>query len=148
MECKTYNSKRFATLVKDGVREEEPKYYSQMQIYMNAEDLPFALFMAINKEDDKYHIEWIERDPVEATLKLERAEEIIAAQEPPQRLTDTPTDFRCRFCDFRNICHFNAPADKACRSCKHAEPIQGGKWRCNAGKTFGTVCNKWDDITK
>jgi CRISPR/Cas system-associated exonuclease Cas4 (RecB family) len=148
VECKSYNTKRYQDLIKNGVAEEEPKYYSQMQIYMNAEGLPYSLFMALNKDDESYHMEWIERDPLDATRKLERAEDIISAQEPPQRLTDTATDWRCKFCDFRNICHFNAPADKSCRSCKHAEPIEDGKWRCNAGKEFGKVCDQWEDITK
>lgn len=148
VECKSYNTKRFQDLKKNGVAEEEPKYYSQMQIYMNAEGLDYGLFMALNKDDESYHMEWIERDPLDATQKLERAEDVIAAQEPPQRLTDKATDWRCQFCDFKNICHFGAPADPSCRSCKHSEPIEDGKWRCNAGGKFGTLCDKWEDITK
>lgn len=147
LEFKTYKGKRFDELKKEKVKKNSPKYYGQMQVYMNAEDLDYCLFIAINKDTDEYYMEWVKLDRDYATRMLEDAEEIIGSQEPPQRLTEKQTDWRCRFCDFHGICHGKKPSEENCRSCANSEPIADGQWRCNKpGRTFGTPCDDWKDI--
>lgn len=149
VEMKTYNSARFNSLEKDGVKKSSPKYYGQLTVYLNAEGLPYCLFIAVCKDDDRLYVEWIALDKTDAAALLERAEFIIGAQEPPDRVTNVSTDFRCKFCCFHGVCHGKAPADKNCRSCKNAEPVEDGQWRCNKeGREFGEPCEDWQDITK
>lgn len=148
LEFKTYSKKRFDNLESLGLRKESEKYFAQMQVYMNANDFPYGLFVAVCKDDDRIYMEWVKFEPKQAAKYLERAEFVISSQEPPDRITNDPTDFRCRFCHMHSICHGAEVSEKNCRSCKHAEPVEDGQWRCNAGHDFGTTCNEWSDIAK
>lgn len=150
VEYKTYNKQRFNRLeLLDSIKKESPKYHGQMQVYLNAEDLPYCLFVAMCKDDDRLYIEWVRTDKVQASQLLERAEFVIGSQTPPDRLTNDPTDNRCRFCIFHQHCHGKKAADKNCRSCSWAEPIDDGEWRCNhPNHEFGEPCADWTDITK
>jgi hypothetical protein len=128
-EFKTHNEKSFKELVKLGVKKAKFEHYVQMQVYMLKSGMPAALYMAINKNDDDMYVELVEFDIVVATMYLDRAGQIIAAREPPARISENPGWYKCQWCDFLAICHSGKPMAHNCRTCVNAVPVDGG-WHC------------------
>ena len=129
LEFKTYNDKRFALLKKHGVQQTSPEHYAQMVIYMDYLGLKRAFYMAVNKNTDELYGERIKPDPQYAELLKLRAKRIVFAARPPEKLSDDPELWKCRFCDHRAVCHESRPAEVNCRTCLHSTPIEGG-WHC------------------
>src|SRR5690606_41232817 len=70
-----------------------------------------------------------------------RADRIITATTPPERISDNPDDWRCRFCPALILCHgaddrtaVAVPIKTlSCRQCIHATPetdTDYGRWSC------------------
>lgn len=131
LEFKTHNTKSFGKLVAEGVKVAKPIHWAQMQIYMHKKGLRFALYAAVNKNDDDLWIEIVEYDPAEGPKLLERAARVIHARTLPPRVGKHPSWHECKFCDYAKQCHYSAPLEKNCRNCKNAQPVPGGEWRCN-----------------
>ena len=145
VEFKTYNVKRFAKLQSDRVEKADPKYYVQMQTYMGYEELPGALFCAVCKDTDDLYFEWVPFRRAKFEKAVAKAEAVLKAMRPSDlpRLSDIPSWWGCKFCEFAGICHGGEPSLKSCRTCRRAYPIPGG-WDCSRG-TFGEVCDKYVD---
>jgi len=104
IEFKTFNTKRFDTFKKVGVKESDPKYYTQVQIYMGKLELDKCLFMGINKNDCSIHIEYINHDPIEEHWAVNRGKEIGNRTERPDRKYGHKSNFNCKMCDYRKEC--------------------------------------------
>ncbi|QIG68930.1 putative exonuclease RecB type protein [Rhizobium phage RHph_Y55] len=130
LEFKTHNTKSFCKLVAEGVKAAKPIHWAQMQIYMHKKGLGFAVYVAVNKNDDDLWIEVVEYDPAEGPKLLERAARVIHARTLPPRVGKHPSWHECKFCDYAKQCHYSAPLEKNCRTCKHATPVEDGQWRC------------------
>jgi hypothetical protein len=148
LEFKTYNDKRFQKLKDEKVQKSDPKYYTQCIGYMGYNKLDGCLFCAVNKNDDELYFEWVPFEKYAFRRLVDSAEDIIHATEPPERISNNPSWWQCKFCDFHGVCHGKQPALKSCRSCKHAQPAPDAKWVCGLGKEFGEVCEKWKDVTR
>ena len=133
VEFKTHGEKSFADLVKRGVEEAKPEHYAQLQVYMGLAELERALYLACNKNTDELHSEWIKFDKDAFAALLERAEKIISADEPPPGISTDPAWYQCKFCDHAAVCHGEIAAQKSCRTCVHASPIESA-WHCEAQK--------------
>lgn len=133
IEFKTHGAKSFGELTKKGVEEAKPEHYAQMQVYMGLAELDRALYLAVNKDTDELHSEWIHFDKGAFTALLERAEKIIKADEPPPGISIDPAWYQCKFCDHAPICQGEIAAAKSCRTCVHASPVDGA-WHCEAQK--------------
>lgn len=131
LEFKTYNTKRFSALTRSKIKTDDPKYYGQVTLYMRFWNVDRTFFLAENKNDSDYHLEVIERDDSFAEEMNRRAHTILYSNTIPSRVASSPTYFKCKFCHLKEKCHNGAPVDKNCRSCAHAEPIEGAQWRCN-----------------
>lgn len=130
-EFKTFGDSPFKRLIKSGVKIEKPEHYTQMQIYMRKQELPGALYCAVNKNTDELHLEIVEAEPEYAEQYLDRAGKIIFAEAPPPRLQfAAPSLYDCRFCAHKNVCHFDKKPDKTCRSCYHVVIGDNGSWKC------------------
>ena len=129
-EWKTHNEKSFKDLVKKGVRESKPVHFTQMQLYMNELRLGWALYGAVNKNDDHLHLELIEHDSEYAAHYRDRADLIVASQTPPQRISENPGWYECKWCDFYRICHLGRSMEVNCRTCQHVRPLADGEWWC------------------
>lgn len=138
-ELKTHNEKSFNALKKDKVQKSKPRHYAQMQIYMHLLGLTRAFYLAKNKNTDELYSERIEYDMDFATRMTTRANRIIQAQNPPERISNDPAWFECRFCDHHAICHGNKMPPRHCRTCLNSTPVQGGQWEC---AKFGAI--PWD----
>jgi len=130
LEFKTHNAKSFAKLRKEGVKQSKPKHYAQMCVYGREFDCGLGLYAASNKDDDDLHIEivWINNE-VGRNLE-DRAKYIITATEEPSKMQGAnPSHYICKTCESLGVCFYKEPADKNCRSCKNAVPVEGG-WFC------------------
>lgn len=139
LEVKSYNAKAFTKLCKDGVKKANPQHYCQMQVYMHGRKLKRALYVAVNKNTDAIYTERIHYNKEEAEALVERARQIITAQEPPPRISESPDAYQCNQygqpCDAHAICwgceRVLPIATKSCKQCCYATPnIDKGCWEC------------------
>lgn len=132
LEYKTHGDKSFNELVKNKVQKAKPQHYAQMQVYMGYTGMDRAMYMAVNKNTDDLYTEWVHFDPVEFAKLKARAERVITANEPPLRISNDPSWFVCKMCDFHEHCHGEAAPAVNCRTCAHSTAELGGdsKWSC------------------
>lgn len=141
LEFKTHGEKSFKELQAKGVRNAKFEHYVQMNVYMRKMGLAVALYGAVNKNTDELYLEIVVLDIAIADQFLNRGSKLIAMQEPPTRMNESPGFWKCRFCDHRAHCH-NLPGAKVevnCRTCRYSRPVlqgEGGEW----------VCMKYDNI--
>ena len=129
LEFKTHSASSFRELVAKGVRHSKPMHFAQMQTYMHLMTLGDALYLAVNKDTDDLYIERVRYDAAIAKGLLDKAKRIIFAARAPERLSNDPNWYECKWCDHREICHGDGRPERTCRSCEHVEPIEGG-WHC------------------
>lgn len=129
-EFKTHGEKSFVKLVKEGVQEAKFEHYVQMQSYMKEMGLWYALYLAVNKNTDELYGEIIMREDHVAEQYLDRGEKVIFMESPPKRIATTPAFFKCKFCNYSDICHKGAPVERNCRTCMFSQPLPNGTWHC------------------
>ena len=129
-EFKTHGQKSFDELVAKGLAAAKPKHYQQMQTYMTKRGIKLGLYMAVNKNTDDLACFWVQAAPMVGAGLLGKAHDVITAPLPPMRINNSPSWFKCRFCDHRGVCHMGEPMEKTCRSCAFSKPIEGGEWYC------------------
>lgn len=135
-EFKTHNTKSFVNMVQKGVKEAKPEHWAQMQTYMERKKLKWALYLAVNKNDDDLHAEVVHAEWAVGEQLLERANKIINARKPPLRIGSHPSWYDCKFCDHAKKCHYAEPMERHCRTCEFVTPVEEGQWHCS----------KWDAI--
>lgn len=134
VEYKTHGEKSFLVLLKSGVKVAKPVHYVQMVIYMYKFKLKRCLYMAVNKNTDEIHTEWVEEDTELAERCMTVADEVVFGDHVPDRVSDSSAYFECRFCDYRSLCfHKGEEPHVNCRTCKYVKPEHGGAWWCTAG---------------
>lgn len=148
LEFKTASEKKFKEFEKLGVKKANPKYFGQLQSYMGHMELEGACFMVVNKNTDELYIEHVAFSKYAFRQLTAKGEDLVNSQEAPPKISNNPSWFECRFCEFHGICHKKEPAQKLCRTCVHASPGPDRSWVCAKGNTYGEVCSKWEDITK
>lgn len=132
-EFKTHGDKSFQKLLVSGVASAKWEHYIQMQLYMGKMALAFALYLAVNKNDDELYAEIVQFCEADYARYLQRAQQIIFQPLPPKRINESPSWFLCKFCDHLPVCHGKVLADRTCRSCIYALPQpQKGEWACTA----------------
>ncbi len=130
LEFKTHSAKSFNDLSAKGVKAAKSEHWAQMQCYMAWAGLTRALYVGVCKDDDRLHLERIDADPAEAKRLFERADFIVNTPTPPERLSDDPSWYQCKWCEHRDLCHGTAAPLPTCRSCCHSTPEPGGTWTC------------------
>ena len=137
LEEKTANQKSFDRTKKLGVEADKPIHFSQMQIYMYLADLSFAAYLVVNKNTDELYFERVPANKKHAESLLAKADRIIASSEPPERMSEDPTFYKCSWCDQREICHYDASPEANCRTCAHSTPERDGdaRWVCEKHQT-------------
>lgn len=142
LEFKTMNDKNFTALKRDGVKKSKPIYWAQCQIGMHLAQLERCAFIAVNKNTDEIYMERIRYDAAEGMMLVAKAERIIFAATPPARLSDDPSFFGCKFCDYAPVCHGGKIPESNCRTCAHSTPERGenGVWSCAKGLGMVAGC--------
>lgn len=132
LEGKTHGTgSGFNKLVEQGMKATKREHYIQNSLYGYKYGFEHVLYLNTNKNDDSLHIE-IERLDWELAKTVEaKAEFIILAQEAPPKVSPKPDSAKCNACPAKAVCHEGAPAERNCRSCKHATPVDNAQWYCN-----------------
>lgn len=130
VEFKTHGSKSFASLKKDGVKKSKPEHWVQMNWYMGKTQMPRALYLAVNKDNDELYSERLEFDPTEFAKTNAKAASIIFAGSPPPKISEDPKYYLCNMCSAKAVCHGNRSSRLSCRTCVHATPERDGTWSC------------------
>lgn len=135
-EYKTFGSKYFSQLEKDGVQAAFPKYFAQMCCYGAEFKVTHCLFYAVNKDTDRYYRKLIKLDWNYARELENKARDIIYSPVPPVKINENAAFYKCKWCDFQAICHYGEAVEKNCRSCINSMPTDNGAW----------TCKKWNAI--
>ena len=112
-EHKIMKASKWNAFVKDGAATSHPVYVAQCQVYMRQMELEVAVLCAINTDTSEIHCEIIRLDPAVADKALDRGLKVLQAAKPetlPRLYGATPTDFRCKFCDWHERCWAEAAA--------------------------------------
>lgn len=137
LEFKTHGAKSFAQLTKHGVQKSNPEHFAQMQMYMAFTELNHALYLAINKNDDAIHAEFIAYEKKLADYYFQRAELVIFGEELPAKISEKATWYQCQYCDYRGLCHGREMPEVNCRTCAHSAPLRDenkrAQWSCQIG---------------
>ncbi len=143
LEFKTHNEKSFKKLQKEGVKKSKPQHFAQMQTYMGYKGLAFALYCAVNKNNDELYFEVIEFDSAIFNRYKMRADLIVNSEQALEKMSSSPAYFECRFCKHIDLCHRGALPMRNCRTCAfaHANP-ENGKWECTKDGDDTTVLSK------
>ena len=140
LEIKTASDKMYKEMQKFGVKKAKPEHYAQMQMYMKWSIDQFkedgcrkAIYIVVNKDNDDIYTERLEFDKDEAQAIIDKALAVIGATEPPVGISNDPSWYECKFCDYHSICHGTDVPAPTCRSCAHATPEMDGKarWTCS-----------------
>lgn len=132
-EFKTHNDKWFNKILRSNMPEAKFEHYVQMQIYMYKQSLQWGLYHAINKNTDELHLEWIALNSDIAESYIARAAWLIFdCATPPQRISESPAWYKCKFCSYHGVCHQGQPMARNCRTCRYAHPTNraNAEWVC------------------
>lgn len=144
LEFKTSGDKSFIDLQKNGVKSSKFIHFVQMQIYMLKMSLSYALYISVNKNTDELHAEIILADNMLAEQFLNRGDKLAFMDIPPNRISNSPGWFACRYCDYKSICHDKVEPHRNCRTCINSFPETDGTWRCSINP--GIVLSKDDQL--
>lgn len=148
-ETKMQPGNSFEHLRKVGVKIAAPKHYQQITAYLGELKMEWCLYCAVNKNTDELWFEWVQFDPQIFQEVLAKAEHIINVTVPPERISNDPNCYSCKYCHLSGICQFNHPItneNKHCRNCVHGHPAESGTWVCDQDKTFGTLCEAYQPV--
>jgi len=132
-EFKTMAEKYFLAAQKQGIKKGYYAYWVQAIMYMHYRNRNYALFIASNKNDERYYPEILDTDPVAARKFIERASAIINSPIPMEKVSERSDYFLCKSfkCPFFGPCHEDENFDKNCRTCRFSEPSVNMQWTCN-----------------
>jgi hypothetical protein len=108
-ENKCLGAKYWKQLEKERLKKFSPVYYGQVQIYMayfELTDNP-ALFTAVNADTEEAYVELVPFDAETAQKVSDAAVTVIKACQAGEllpRLSDDPSFFKCRWCDWHDRC--------------------------------------------
>jgi len=128
LEIKTMSDKAFKKLAKNGIYKQDHLYQIHTGMYLVG--LNFGLYVVLNKNDEQYHIEVVERQPKIIADLQNRIQSATIGNSAPPRASDECTSFICRWCDHKAVCLGEVAPVKSCRSCSFILPIENGEWLC------------------
>ena len=131
LEIKTHSDKSFKDLTKHGLLKSKPMHWYQVQSGMLYGGFKRGLYVALNKNDEQYHMETVE--PCTATQNdiEKRIDNLLSSTVAPVRIAENPDSFACKFCDARAVCWNEAPPERNCRTCINCSPGEDSTWVCN-----------------
>lgn len=136
LEFKTHGHKSFNKLMREGMQVAKWQHYVQMQMYMFKQGLLKGMYMAVCKDTDDLYAEIIRADSDLAIKYFDRAYNIIYSKMPPEKLSNCPTRFECKYCDYKKICTGKLRPLSNCRTCASAALRDKGRWLCTQFNQF------------
>jgi hypothetical protein len=115
---------------KDALEAWDGVYFAQAQLYMKHAHLT-RHYLTVSTPGGRETISVrTEYQADKATALVERAEKIVFAEQPPERISTDATFYLCKWCSFHSLCHDTAAPAVSCRTCAHATPERDGTWTC------------------
>jgi hypothetical protein len=132
LECKTSQTgSAFNDLDKKGMRVAKTLHFVQNSVYGKGFNLRNVLYVCEDKNDSEWYFELLPLEMQVAEDAYKKAEFVIfETKEPPKKVSKKRNFYLCNMCSMQGICWDGQPTDVNCRSCKNAEPIDGGQWFC------------------
>lgn len=130
-EFKTLSTKYAPKLEANGCEDEKFQHYVQMQVYMKKMGIGIALYMSVDKNNDKLYGELVPLNSEVADEFIQRGVTLTFAMEPPAQISKSPGYYKCRFCNHKPVCKLDAVPVRSCRSCISAVPMPDGTWSCS-----------------
>lgn len=155
LECKTHNKNSFGKTFGKDLHVSYAQHYTQGNIYATAMGSSHFMYIGLNKDNDSLDIQFPTVDTISANIYINRGRNVIHT-DSVTRLAKTEEKWRCKMCDFKELCYSSKPAtSRNCRSCKFYSPIEDGTWLCQ--KKYITVakyaeidvaefCDYWTSI--
>ncbi len=130
LEIKTHGDQYFKQLVKNKVEKAFLQHYIQATVYAYLMKLNYVLYFALNANTEEIHLEQFKIKKSVAKEYIKRAKQIIYSDSAPSRIAKTKTFFKCKMCDYRDICWEVAPVEINCRTCAFCKPTVKKSWKC------------------
>lgn len=134
LECKTNkdgeSSAKWNALERKGMEVEKPQHWAQACTYGYLKQIGLVVYLAVNKDDDRLHIEVLPLDWEHGKNMVDKGEFVILSNTPPPRIHDNPSHFDCKYCDARQLCWGKDVVQRNCRSCVFAIPGENKSWYC------------------
>lgn len=140
-EIKSMNDARFNEFKNMGVKFSHNHYWYQMQLMMGLGQYECCLFIAYNKNNGRYHHQWVDYDELEFEFARARIEGVILGGR--ERIAKEPSDWRCKGCFKRGGCwEGELPSQRSPRTCGNTLPGPGADFVCLKGCPPGD-CRDW-----
>lgn len=104
LEIKTMKDARFQSFKKRGLIEAHPEIHSQLQAYIGMKNYKSGVLLAMNKDTQELHHEWVEFDPHCYAELQAKAAMIKDSIEPPIRISNSPLSHICNRCEYKRTC--------------------------------------------
>ena len=104
LEIKSAKNSRFNTIKKEGVKNAENIYYTQVMIYAEKLELEYVKFIVYNKDTSELYEENLHCDPIEANWALQRGKDICSNDNLPDRRYSHISHFMCKMCNYKKDC--------------------------------------------
>lgn len=138
-ENKTVNEKKYKKLddlrkdkgEKVALEEWDEIYFAQAQIYMYCSHTTRHFLTVETPGGRNYLSVRTEYQKTKAENIIDKAKSIIFDNwSKPARISDKPEFYKCKWCDYSNICHDGDFPLVNCKTCRYSEPINDGKRKC------------------
>lgn len=138
-EHKCVNEQKFAKMQKlkqelgekNALAKWDEVYYGQAVLYMHYSGLTRHYLTVSTSGSREITSCRTEPNPELANELIAKAESIICTDKPPKKMATDPSFYKCKWCSFSEVCHFDQAPKRTCRSCRHSFPAKNGAWQCN-----------------
>ena len=151
LECKSVSDKRLAEFrkLKQKVGEKatleawSEMYFAQHQLYMLYRGMKRGYIVVASAGGRDWDAVRTNFDKSKAEFYARRAERIIENPDQlPNRISENPDYFICRWCNLTEICHGQKAPDRNCRTCIFSEATENANWRCKKHNKNLTVAEQ------
>lgn len=116
-------------------------YFGQAQVYMKQFDCT-RHYMTVTTSGGRDHLSLrTEYNAKFADHLMARAANIIGSDTPPPRISNDRTFFKCKWCNYTDICHGQEAPEINCRTCIYSYASERGTWAC---EKFARVLDRTD----
>lgn len=118
---------------KAALSEWKPTYYAQAVLYMSYSGMSRHYLTVATPGGRRTIGVRTNEDPKAAIQLKQKALAVIKSKTCPEKLSESPAWFECKWCDKAELCHGLALPQVNCRTCVHATPEtdqDGAVWSC------------------
>ena len=130
LEVKAVNDKSHKHIVNSGLVLGEPKHHAQCQLAMHALKIKRALYVSVNKNDERIYTERVRYDRHLSETLAGRSYDLARSNVLPLRPYRNANRWPCSFCDYRKVCWEGADSVPSCRTCRSGEMNKPDELSC------------------